>query len=205
MSSARIEWLTIAGEIDAWRRLGLTVTEEGTVPFMFASLRIVEGDEPGLVGWAISGIPESVTSIDGLATEVVAPGAPMLPEHPNGGIELDHVVVLTSELERTSHAITAATGEPLKRIRELGSMRQGFHRVGRGGLIVELVERPEVVQELASFWGLVINVADLDAAVAMIGEDLVGAPGAAVQPGRRIATVRKEAGLGVPVALMSIS
>jgi hypothetical protein len=83
-------------------------------------------------------------------------------------------------------------------------MRQGFHRIGSGGLIVELVERPEIPDGPAVFWGLVVNVDDLDVACAVIGPDLVSAPKDAVQPGRRIATVRTEAGLGLPVALMTV-
>jgi hypothetical protein len=55
----------------------------------------------------------------------------------------------------------------------------------------------------AAFWGLVVNVEDLDAACALIGPDRVSSPKDAVQPGRRIATVRSEVGLGLPVALMT--
>ena len=55
----------------------------------------------------------------------------------------------------------------------------------------------------AWFWGLVINVEDLDAAAERIGPDGIGAVTPAVQPGRKIATVRTELGLGVPVALMT--
>ena len=112
--------------------------------------------------------------------------------------------MLTGSLDRTCGAIEDATGAPLKRVRELGEIRQGFHRLGRGGLIVEVVERPEVGDDPASFWGVVINVDDLDAATAVAGPDLIGAAKDAVQPGRRIATVRSEAGLGLPVALMSL-
>ena len=68
--------------------------------------------------------------------------SPVYADHPIGATGLDHVVVMTSDLERTSAAIAVATGCELKRIREIGSMRQGFHRIG--GLIVELVERPEI-------------------------------------------------------------
>lgn len=199
---SRVEWLTIGGTADAWRRIGVHVTSEGLIPFMFTSLRLVDA-APGMCGWAFSGIDASAGDIDGLATSVVESGAPQLAAHPNTGTELDHVVVLTSSLERTCGAIEAVTGAPLKRVREVGAMRQGFHRVGTGGLIVEVVERPEVEAEHAVFWGVVINVADLDAAVEMIGPELIGAPKDAVQPGRRIATVRESAGLGVPVALMS--
>lgn len=203
MNGARVDHLEIVGDAGAWRALGLTVGDGGRVPFMFTSLQIDAGAEPGIAGWALSGIDPSVTSIDGLPTRVVAEPAPSLAEHPNGAIELDHVVVLTSSLDRTCAAIESATGAPLKRVREVGAMRQGFHRVGTGGLIVEVVERPEVTAAEAAFWGVVINVRDLDAAIEMIGPDLIGPAKAAVQPGRRIATVRGAAGLGTAVALMS--
>ena len=44
--------------------------------------------------------------------------------------------------------------------------------------------------------------ADLDALATRLGDDL-GAPRDAVQPGRRIATVRESAGLGLPLAFMT--
>ena len=53
------------------------------------------------------------------------------------------------------------------------------------------------------FWGVVLIVDDLDAAFALIGPDRMSAPKDAVQPGRRIATVRDDVGLGLPVALMT--
>jgi len=52
------------------------------------------------------------------------------------------------------------------------------------------------------FWGLALLVDDLDAAAERLAPQ-VGEPRAAVQPGRRIATVRRSAGLTVPMALMS--
>jgi hypothetical protein len=203
----RVEWLTVAGDADAWRSLGLTVMPDGLVPLVGTSIRVVarEGernDASGIVGWALSGARD-VTDIDGLATEVVAPATPTYAEHPLRASGLDHVVVSTADLERTSAAIASATGCDLKRIREVGSMRQGFHRIGRGGLIVELVERPDVPAGPATFWGLVLIVDDLDAAYDLIGADRISAPKDAVQPGRRIATVRAEVGLGLPVALMT--
>jgi hypothetical protein len=45
-------------------------------------------------------------------------------------------------------------------------------------------------------------VADLEHTASTLA-DLLGEPRAAVQPGRRIATLRKEAGLGPAVAFMS--
>jgi hypothetical protein len=213
----RVEWLAVRGDREVWRSLGLHVTADGLIPLVGTSIRLVDDPlvepESGLVGWALSGTAHapsaaaggapSTVSVDGLSTDLVAAGSPIYAEHPLAASGLDHVVVLTADLERTSEAIAAATGCELKRIREVGTMRQGFHRIGRGGLIVELVERPDLPDGPASFWGLVLIVDDLDAACELIGPDRISAPKDAVQPGRRIATVRGDVGLGLPLALMS--
>ena len=224
---ARVEWLTVSGHIDTWRSLGLTVTDDGMIPLVGTSIRIVpeHASGAGMVGWALSGIspatsvahagqhadqpagqPAVVASaidVDGLATDIVDSTTPVYAAHPLGASGLDHVVVLTSDLERTSEAVAAATGCDLKRIREIGTMRQGFHRIGRGGLIVELVERPDLADGPASFWGLVLIVEDLDVACELIGSNRISPPKDAVQPGRRIATISADVGLGLPVALMT--
>jgi len=199
---ARVEWLIVGGPVEPWAGLGLIVVD-GTIPLFGTGIRIDPAYEPGLVGWAMSGLADGVTSIDGVPTDAVAPAAPVFVEHPVGAIGLDHVVVATDSLERTSGAIAEATGAPLKRVREIGEIRQGFHRVGGGGLIVEVVERAGLPEGPATLWGLVLNVEDLDVAVAQIGEASIGAAKPAVQPGRSIATVREDAGLGLPVALMT--
>ena len=226
--SVRAEWITIGGDVEAWRSIGLTVSPDGVVALLGTSLRIVSPDHGrGVIGWSLSGprpnipasVPESGTddgenaapddatpSIDGLRTEWIEAAGPMYAAHPSGASSLDHVVVLTPDLERTSGAIAEATGYELRRIREVGSMRQGFHRIGdrgEGGLIVELVERPDIEPGPAAFWGIVLIVDDLDAACDLIGPDRISPPKDAVQPGRRIATVRSDAGLEIPVALMT--
>jgi hypothetical protein len=209
----KVEWLAVVGDADTWRSLGLTVTDDGLVPLVGASIRLVSASdhpgEGGIVGWALSGAtetagqPGATLDVDGLSTEIVAPTTPVYADHRLRASGLDHVVVLTADLERTSTAIAEVTGCELKRIREVGTMRQGFHRIGRGGLIVELVERPDLPDGPASFWGLVLIVEDLDAACELIGPDRISPPKDAVQPGRRIATIRADVGLGLPVALMT--
>jgi hypothetical protein len=54
----------------------------------------------------------------------------------------------------------------------------------------------------ARLWGISFLVPDLDATAAALG-DLLGTPRDAVQPGRRIATLRREANLGPAVAFMT--
>ena len=78
-------------------------------------------------------------------------------------------------------------------------MRQGFHRSGE--LVIEVVTHPGVEPGPAAFWGLVLTVADLDAAIETLPEGTTGQVRDAVQSGRRIATVRPSAGLGGRVAL----
>ncbi len=204
--TARVESLVISGDPDAWRSLGVVVDDEGRVPLIGTSLRIeLDAGPHAVAGWELSGVDPDLdgTDLDGLATRVVAPGPPQYAAHAIGASALDHVVVLTPDLERTSSVIASATGCELKRVREVGSMRQGFHRIGGGGLIVEIVSRPEIPDGPASFWGVVLIVDDLDAACARIGQDGISEPRDAVQPGRRIATVRTDVGLGVPLALMT--
>jgi hypothetical protein len=55
----------------------------------------------------------------------------------------------------------------------------------------------------AGFWGLAFVVDDIDAAAASFDEGHVSEPRPAVQEGRRIATLRRDAGLALPVALMT--
>jgi hypothetical protein len=205
--TARVEWLTIVGDIDTWRSLGLSATDDGLIPLFGTALRIVspeaEDVQSGIDGWALSGIDDTTTSVAGLTTTVVEQLAPIFATHSLGARSIDHVVVMTGDLESTTGDIALATGCELKRIREVGKIRQGFHRIGRGGLIVEVVQHEDDNRTAAEFWGLVIIVEDLDEACAQLGADRVGEPKDAVQPGRRIATIRSSVGLGTAVALMS--
>jgi hypothetical protein len=208
-NAARVEWLTVAGDPDVWRSIGLTVSTDGLVPLFGTSLRIVAPTEHdgiadggfGLAGWAFSGIPD-VGDVAGFPTEVVDTGSPVFAAHALGASQLDHVVIFTGSMDDVSEAIEARTGCERKRVRDLGEMQQGFHRIGRGGLIVEIVQHADSDRS-TEMWGLVVIVDDLDAACELLGEDRVSAPKDAVQPGRRIATIRPEVGLGTAVALMS--
>lgn len=197
--------MTVGGPVEPWRDVGLVVDHDGLVPLFGTGIRIVADEPPGLIGWALSGTALDAErhriDVDGLATEVVAPAVPRFAEHPLGAIGLDHVVIVTDRLERTSDAITRFTGAARKRVREVGEIRQGFHRLG--SLVVEIVERAGLPDGPAAFWGLVLDVDDLAAAVDRLGPERIGPATTAVQPGRSIATVRKEAGLGLPVALMT--
>lgn len=192
--------LRIRSAVEPWERIGLAVAD-GAARIGGVVLRFEPG-EGGLVGWGLADAPELPSSIDGLATFPAAPPrAGDAASHPLRVLGFDHVVVMTSSLERTCAAIESVTGEGLRRIREAGPVRQGFHRLGE--VIVEVVETAQVTAPTASFWGFVWNVEDLYSACDHLGPELVSLPKPAVQSGRFIATVRAEAGLGVPLALMT--
>ena len=119
-----------------------------------------------------------------------------------GCLGVDHVVVRTNSLDVTCTAIEAATGAPVKRTRDAGSgMQQAFHKLG--SVVVEVVSAQEQVEK-THLWGFVVNVSDVDALSTRLGPDVLGAPKPATQPGRRIASARSGAALGVPFAVMDL-
>ncbi len=196
--------IVVGSPIDPWLAIGLTISDDvasiGGIALRFES--IGDGSQAGITAWTLQGSPSTIAVIDGLRTrytdEIVA--TPPV-EHPLGVVSFDHLVVMTSSLERTCGAIESSTGAPLKRIREAGAVRQGFHRIGP--LIVEVVETADVRGNTAAFWGFVIVVDDIHATADRLGPDVLAPPKAAVQAGRLIASFRQEARLGFPVALMS--
>ena len=221
--------LRLAADAGAWARLGFTVVDDacriGDVVLRFADKG--RGDQ-GIVSWTLAGVMAggqelragSSLDIDGLATEVSSAGretGERLPgDHANGALLVDHVVVTTPELDRTFAALERA-GLDLRRVRDAGPappamaragmpdarLRQGFYRLGAP--ILEVVgpdQRGPQADGPAAFWGLVVVVGDLEACARLAPERL-GVPRDAVQPGRRIATVRRSAGLGLPMAFIT--
>ena len=203
-----IDELTVADAPESWAALGFEVDGDTcTVGDVRIRLAGTEAGK-GLTGWSLRGVEGG--ELDGLPTvrsDRPPPGEQ--PEHANGIAAIDHVVAISSDLDRTVAALQAA-GLDLRRIREeptpAGAPRQAFFRLG--AVILEAVQAPEDAIERtggdrpAFFWGLAFVAPDLDSTVAGLG-DRVGEVRPAVQPGRRIATLRRSAGLSVPVALMT--
>jgi hypothetical protein len=187
----------LADPPERWERLGFSVRDR---ELALGGVRVQLGAAgTGIVEWTLAGI-DPTTDIDGLATEVVAPARTSELTHENGAIGVDHLVVTTPSFDRTAAELDAA-GLPLKRtITAPKGNRMGFRRLGPA--ILELVEVPGESAGPARFWGLVVIVADLDALATRLGDHL-GSIRDAVQPGRRIATLRDSAGLGEAVAFMT--
>ena len=190
--------IRLAADPDAWAAAGF---DPGS-PVGGVALRFVAG-EGGIVDWALSEVRAS--GIDGVPTRLGAAGEGEGPPHPNGVSAIDHIVLLTPQLDRTAEALERE-GIRLRRTREgetgTGEVRrQGFFRLGRP--ILEVVEAHELnSEEPARFWGITFVTEELDTSAELLGDKL-GRVKDAVQPGRRIATVRRAAGLGLPVALIT--
>ena len=232
---AAIAEILVADDPVAWTAAGFTVVD-GVVRLGPTAIRLTgEPTVPadgnprrgrGIRAWTLSGLtrPDGDAldaPIDGLPTATLPPTTvptaadsgpveadPANPAHPNGSHLLDHVVVTTPGLDRTTAAF-APLGLGVRRIRETDTygapMFQAFLRLGP--TLVEVISGDRTTDLTADdararWFGLAIQVDDLDATATLLGEHL-GRIKAAVQDGQRIATLRHEAlGLSVAVAFM---
>src|SRR4051812_11975730 len=181
MTAPVLVGLDVAGDADAWREAGFAVDADGVCRLGHVRMQTGVG-ERGISGWFLG------------PSVVVEPAV-----HPNGSIVLDHLVVFTDDPDRTVVSY-AELGLEVRRVRDPGNgKRQTFFRAGE--VIIELVGPVDGNGE--RLFGLSPTVTDLDACARLLG-DRLGTIKDAVQPGRRIATLRHDAyGLTVPIAFMS--
>lgn len=200
-----LDAVDLGDEVEAWADAGFTTAGDEVVVGTVRLRCLADG--AGHDRWRLRaddgvGLPPAV---DGIATSRTdgAPPAPVA--HPNHVTGIDHVVLRSPHLDRTTEAL-GALGLHLRRTRQLGegdrAFEQRFFRMGE--VILELVgpARPAGDGPCA-IWGLAFTTDDIEAAAAVLG-DRCSPPKDAVQPGRRIATVRtRELGIGLTVALMT--
>jgi hypothetical protein len=204
-----IDELVVGDPPDAWEAAGFRVDPDGTCRIGTIRIRLVGRDQgKRILGWSLRDTEPGALegdSLDGIPTTVSgrAPAEPA--EHPNGTLHIDHVVILTPDLARTVSAIER-TGLDVRGTRDADTygapMRQVFFRLGEA--VLEVVGAPDATGEGdAGFFGLAHTVSDLDATAAVLGEHL-GAAKDAVQPDRRIATLRhRDLGMSVATAFMT--
>jgi catechol 2,3-dioxygenase-like lactoylglutathione lyase family enzyme len=192
--------LVVADPPELWDSLGFVLDDNAS----WASRIRHELGAPGngVVAWTLRGAEEMTELPIGSG---VPPTVKPSPEHRNGVIALDHIVIATPNLARTIDAFEAA-GVRLRRTRDAGTpdrpTKQAFFRLG--DTIAEIVG-PAAGSSLgpARFFGLAFTVADIDATARFLGHR-VGPVKDAVQPGRRIATLAKTVGSTVPMTFLSV-
>lgn len=218
--SVTLDELQVGDRPEDWQAAGFDVDADGVCRVGGVRLRFV-GTEAGrgLVGWSLGGWAPAGSGpgdVDGLATgpsegsegsEGSESAHPIIhpTTHPIGVTAIDHVVVLTPDLTRTVAVWRALGVEPRReRDGELGgvAMRQVFFRLG--STILEVVGSAEATGDGPStLWGVTFTVADIDATATRLGERTSPVKDA-VQPGRRITTLRhRDLGLSVRTALIS--
>jgi hypothetical protein len=203
-----VDEFTVADPADAWTLAGFGVDPDGMCRIGGVGIHLVGRDSgEGIVGWSLRdlGPDYSAHDVDGIPT-TPSRRVPTKPgTHPNGVTSIDHVVLLSPDLGRTVTSLAAIGADPRReRDGELGGrrIRQIFFRFGE--VIVEVVGSPETTSDGPStLWGMTYVVADIDATARLFG-DRTGPVKDAVQPGRRITTLKhREFGMSVRCAFMS--
>ncbi|MCV7227723.1 VOC family protein [Mycolicibacterium komossense] len=201
-----VDAFEVADPAQAWTRAGFTVGTDCVCRIGGVGLRLAGRTHgTGIVSWSLGGLPSDHQLLDGIPTTSSdrLTGDPA--GHRNGVVAIDHVVLMSPDLGRTVASLAAIGIAPRReRDAELGgrAIRQIFFRLGE--VIVEVVGSPESTGEGPStLWGLTFVVADIDATASFFGDRTTPVK-AAVQPGRRITTVRhEEFGMSVRSAMIS--
>jgi len=210
--TVHVDEIAVADPADAWTRAGFSVDTDDVCRVGGVRIRLVGRDHDtrtgtGIVGWSLRGVPanRSIADLDGVPTASSGAAAATPATHANGVTAIDHVVLLSPDLGRTVESLAALGVDPRReRDGELGgrSIRQVFFRLGE--VILEVVGSPDTAGEGPSvLWGITHVVADIDATAAFFG-DRTSPVKDAVQPGRRITTLRHhDLGISVPTAMIS--
>jgi hypothetical protein len=209
--------LVIGDDPAAWQALGFAVGDDGTFALGGVRVRLVRGraavelriegldtDRPdGLavvrVRHARRGPPAAAAAAarpepTAASARAARRDPPTVSPHPNGATAIDHVVVFTDDRDRTAAALAAAGGD-VRRRGDPPELPAPMAFVRFGELVVEVAQAGGP----ARIWGVSFVVPDLDA----LAGPLLGAARPAVQPGRRIVTVSRAAGLSLAVALIT--
>lgn len=201
-----IDSLVVADPPDAWEAAGFAVDDDRTCRIGTVRVELVGRDlGKRIIAWSLREVTDNV--IDGLPT--TSSDRPACPpaRHPNGVVSIDHLVVVTPDVARTVAALSGVGIEP-KRSRLVDPEQYGFAALQTffrmGEVILELIGGEEPTGDGdAAFFGLAHTVADLYETQRFLGPALPNVKDA-VQPGRRIATLRhKELGMSVATAFMS--
>ncbi len=228
--------IRLGDSAQSWQDAGFTVapadgshSAEGTATVSLGGTRIqLTGSGGGFLGWAFGDDPTAnaaessiaATDLDGLPLlepQLFLPPSAAPAPHPNGIVSIDHVVIQSPDMRRTTEAFTnlGLTPSGGRTSDSYGStMQQRFFWAG--DVILEMVgpleESPGDSGDNAdkpgehppaTMFGLALVSPDLQATGDFLG-DLMGEPKEAVQAGRTIAGLRgKDTGISIPIAVMS--
>ncbi|TRW82051.1 VOC family protein [Mycolicibacterium sp. 018/SC-01/001] len=202
----QIDMLVVADPPSAWAEAGFTVDGDAMCRIGGVGVELAGRERGfGIVGWSLEGLTPGVGDVDGIPTARSVAKHSDSVDHPNGVTAVDHIVLASPDLDRTVGALRHLGAQPRReRDATIGDrqIRQVFYRFGE--TIVEVVGSPAVTDPGPStLWGITFVVDDIDEAASYFG-DRTSAVKDAVQPGRRITTLRHhDLGMSVRTALIS--
>ena len=197
---------------EAWKSLGFSINQldSGVSFFKIGKVRFLFNPDEEFHGFGeilAVNIERSIESIPfgKLSNETIKEIDAIPPEtHPNGVCRIDHLVITTSNADRTTSALENA-GVTAKGTRTFGEknnrLRQTFFWLGE--VILELVGPDQANGDApATLWGLALVSEDIERTLAVIKNCTPIKE--AVQAGRKITTVKnRDVGVGVPIAIMT--
>ena len=205
-----LQRLIVGDDPDAWRAAGFRVDgNEATFGKVVIKLAGADG-ERGVLGWSLAGV---TTDIEQISTfNAPSPGSQPIRREENGAathtnavFAIDHVVVETGDVDRTVEAFTEVGMAERRRATmstPVGERQQAFLWAGR--VIIEVVGPVEPDHDASmGIWGLALVSSNLAVTAHVLAEDL-SEPRDAVQPGRKIATMRtRSLDISIPIVVMS--
>ncbi len=199
--------LGVGDEPELWSDLGFDVVDDrcrlGTVDVVLTG----PGEGAGIHRWSWRN-GEAGASVGDIPTTVV--DAPVLdpgPAHPNGAVGLFYVVLFGPSWAQAAAGLTElgldpGEGRPMGRAADASAPVTLRSLADAGGVEIEVIGPAEPEPDRGwRLWGTIVEVADLDATAEHLGPRLRPVK-AAVQRGRRIATLDRSAGSSVAIAFM---
>lgn len=201
--SRRLVGLRVGDRPDAWRTLGFDVDDDRFTVGGVTIHLVGDAGDRGVLGWSLE--PGVEGDLDGLA-HAPAPTPTTSAAHANGVTGVDHVVVGTPHVARTLEALAAVGLQPRRVVDGLRGGDRTYAFLLLGSCVLEVIgpraHDPARTPAPAGFVGLAFVAPRLDTVTALDG--VAGDPRDAIQPGRRIVTLRtREHGVSVPVALLT--
>lgn len=194
MDAPRCTGLALGDPPAAWAALGFVVRDR-LLHLGGVTLHLT-GRGGGILGWQLD--PPAPRHLDGLP-HVEVPDTPAV-EHPNGVDAVDHLVVATDDHDRTAAALAQHDLHPRRTVDGArGDTATRYRFTLLGTCLLEVIGPVEPAGDgPARFVGLALTAPRLDGLT-----DLTGPARPAIQPGRQIVTLPRDAGLGVPVAVLT--
>jgi len=204
--------LTIGGKAEIWSSAGFDVMElsSGESICQLGNIQLLfdPTNEQGISSAAVNGMSGTIDSLKFVkSTGLSSTDEDRHPRsiHPNGVTLIDHLVVTTTDCDKTTLAFEANGIHP-RRVRTFGDneaeMRQTFFWLG--DVILELVgPNQSETKGQAMFWGLALISENLQVTADYLGEKCTPVK-PAVQPGRKITTIKtRHIGITTSLAVMS--